>query len=95
MQLSFFPQLLQSKHDYIVKRLLKNENYDLRDDKKLADSDIVGFCRKCGHPITKSDVMCVNALTYTRFNLGPNANGPITVRQEYECHYIGCAEEND
>lgn len=56
-QLSFLPQIIVSMHDYIVDRLKKNELYDLRDDKKLADTDIVGFCRKCGRPVTKADVM--------------------------------------
>ena len=51
MQLSFLPQIIESKHDYILERLKKKDCYDLRDDKKLNDSDIVGFCRKCGRPV--------------------------------------------
>lgn len=86
MQLSFLPQILPTKHDYIVRRLNKNHNYDPRDDKKIKDSDVVGFCRLCGQPITEGDVRCVNALTYTQ--CGPNANGPID--EQYECYYIGC-----
>ena len=90
MQLSFLPQILPTKHDYIVRRLNKNvDHYDPRDDKKLKDSDVVGFCRLCGHPVTEGDVRCVNVLTYT--NRGPNANGPID--EQYECYGIGCRKK--
>lgn len=90
MQLSFLPQLLENKHEYILNRLKKNDLYDLRDDKKLANTDIVGFCRKCGRPVTKADVMCADVLNFTCRHLGPNANGIISVTEEYECWHIGC-----
>lgn len=90
MQLSFLPQIIESKHDYIVDRLFKNELYDLRDDKKIGKNDVVGFCRKCGRPCTKADVMCADVLTFTCRHLGPNANGLISVTQEYECWHTGC-----
>ena len=90
MQLSFLPQILPSKHDYILSRLKKNDCYDLSDDKKLNDGDIVGFCRKCGRPITKADIVCVDAISFTCRHLGPNANGIISIEQEYECWHMGC-----
>lgn len=90
MQLSFLPQILPSRHDYILGRLKKNDCYDLRDDKKLDDLDIVGFCRKCDRPVSVDDVKCVNAITFTCIKLGPNANGILSVTQEYECWGVGC-----
>lgn len=90
MQLSFLPQILPSRHDYILERLKKNDCYDLRDDKKLDDGDIVGFCRKCGRPVSVADVKCVNAITFTCVKLGPNANGILSVTQDYECWGDGC-----
>lgn len=91
MQLSFLPQIIKSKHEYILDRLKKNDCYDLRNDKKIDESDVVGFCRKCGRPITKADIMCVDAISFTCCHLGPNANGIISVEQEYECWSVGCA----
>jgi hypothetical protein len=68
----------------------KNDCYDLRDDKKLNDGDIVGFCRLCGRPVSVDDVKCVNAITFTCVKLGPNANGILSISQEYECFGGGC-----
>ena len=90
MQLSFLPQLIESRHDYILGRLKKNDCYDLRDDKKLKDRDIVGFCRECGRPVSVADVKFVNAITFTCRKLGPNANGLLSITQEYECWDGGC-----
>lgn len=39
--------------------------YDLRDDDRVKNEDVVGHCFLCGKPVTAQDVCLVNAVTYT------------------------------
>ena len=91
--LDFLDKLFSNdKHDYILQRLKKCDTYDLREDEKLKGYDVVGVCRKCGKAITKDDVSTVRAITFTTRHLGPNANGILSISQDYECWEFGCKE---
>lgn len=39
--------------------------YDLRDDDRVKNEDVVGKCFLCGRDVTAQDVCLVNAVTYT------------------------------
>lgn len=90
IQLNFFPQIIENKHEYILGKIKKSDSYDLREDPKISETDVVGFCRRCGRPVTKAEVKCVDVVTFTVKHLGPNANGVISVEQEYLCWQNGC-----